>query len=102
MLQVGKGRRHLVWSLRSEILRIILSPMKTQLRCRLGQVDEMEYWRPLDQLPASRLLPPRSGLERSDFVPWHKAAVAGFAIFCPVSGRSGRSTLFWRDRRRRF
>jgi len=28
------------------------------------------YWRPLNWLPASRLLPPRSGLERSDFVPW--------------------------------
>src|SRR5271157_3992657 len=28
------------------------------------------YWRPLGRLPASRLRPPRSGLERSDFVPW--------------------------------
>jgi hypothetical protein len=28
------------------------------------------YHRPLHQLPASRLLPPRSGLERSDFVLW--------------------------------
>ena len=28
----------------------------------------------LDRLPASRLLLPRSGLERSDFVPWHSAA----------------------------
>src|SRR5438309_11639812 len=28
------------------------------------------YWHPLDWLPASRLLPPRSGLERSDFVLW--------------------------------
>jgi len=27
------------------------------------------YWCPLDWQPASRLLPPRSGLERSDFVP---------------------------------
>ena len=27
----------------------------------------------LDRLPASRLLLPRSGLERSDFVLWHKA-----------------------------
>jgi len=26
------------------------------------------YWRPLGRLPASRLRPPRSGLERSDFV----------------------------------
>jgi hypothetical protein len=32
------------------------------------------YWCPLDWQPASRLLPPRSGLERSDFVPWHEAA----------------------------
>src|SRR5258705_12270389 len=28
------------------------------------------YWRPLDWRPASRLLPPRSGLERSDVVLW--------------------------------
>jgi hypothetical protein len=27
---------------------------------------------PLDRLPASRLLLPRSGLERSDFVRWHE------------------------------
>jgi hypothetical protein len=26
---------------------------------------------PFDRLPASRLLLPRSGLERSNFVPWH-------------------------------
>ncbi len=30
---------------------------------------------PLNRLPASRLLLPRSGLERSDFVRWHKADV---------------------------
>jgi hypothetical protein len=29
----------------------------------------------LGRLPVSRLLPPRSGLERSDFVLWRKAAV---------------------------
>jgi len=28
------------------------------------------YHYPLNRLPASRLLPPRSGLERSDFVHW--------------------------------
>jgi hypothetical protein len=28
------------------------------------------YWHPLDWRPTSRLLPPRSGLERSDFVLW--------------------------------
>jgi hypothetical protein len=32
------------------------------------------YRCPLDRLPASRLLLPRSGLERSDFVRWHIAA----------------------------
>jgi hypothetical protein len=42
------------------------------------------YWSPLDRLPASRLLPPRSGLERSDFVRWHKAAVAGLRILRPL------------------
>ncbi len=29
------------------------------------------YYYPLNRLPASRLLLPRSGLERSDFVRWH-------------------------------
>jgi len=33
------------------------------------------YRCPLDRLPASRLLPPRSGLERSDFVPWPEGEV---------------------------
>ncbi|MET4273241.1 hypothetical protein ABIB68_001545, partial [Bradyrhizobium sp. F1.2.2] len=28
------------------------------------------YWDLLDRLPAYRALLPRSGLERSDFVPW--------------------------------
>src|SRR5437870_306213 len=32
------------------------------------------YWHSLDWLPASRLLPPRSGLERSDFVSWAQVA----------------------------
>jgi hypothetical protein len=30
----------------------------------------------LGRLPVSRLLLPRSGLERSDFVPWHFADLA--------------------------
>jgi hypothetical protein len=30
-----------------------------------------DYRCPLDWLPTSRLLPPRSGLERSDLVRWH-------------------------------
>ena len=30
------------------------------------------YCCPLNRLPAPRLLHPRSGLERSDFVPWHQ------------------------------
>src|SRR6267143_1099778 len=30
---------------------------------------------PLDRMPASRLLLPRSGLERSDFVRWHIADI---------------------------
>src|SRR5262245_59036092 len=36
-------------------------------------VTETCYWRPFDRLLASRILPPRSGLERSDFVLWHTA-----------------------------
>ena len=34
------------------------------------------YACPLNWLPASHLLPPRSGLERSDFVLWHFCANA--------------------------
>src|SRR5580704_16180620 len=34
------------------------------------------YWGPLSWLRASRLLHPRSGLERSDFVPWPLASKA--------------------------
>jgi len=50
----------------------------------LGEVDDTSilrtglsngYWDPLNELPISRLLPPRSGLERSDFVHWRKADV---------------------------
>ena len=33
----------------------------------------------LDRLPASRLLLPRSGLERSDFVHWYQTGVPGQA-----------------------
>ena len=33
------------------------------------------YRCPLNRPPARRLLLPRSGLERSDFVPWPEAAV---------------------------
>ena len=43
----------------------------------------------LDRLPASRLLLPRSGLERSDFVPWHFSDVtAGLRSVC-CWGKSG-------------
>src|SRR5438309_826656 len=38
------------------------------------------YWHPLDWLPASRLLPPRSGLERSDFVLWPYSEVFGIDV----------------------
>jgi hypothetical protein len=36
----------------------------------------LRYHDPLNWLPASRLLLPRSGLERSDFVRWHIATVS--------------------------
>jgi len=52
------------------------------------------YWRPLGRLPASRLLPPRSGLERSDFVQWPSAT--DFSLGPDVSFRGeaevGRAT----------
>ena len=38
------------------------------------------YRCPLHRLPASRLLLPRSGLERSDFVLWHLADMGRDAI----------------------
>ena len=38
----------------------------------------------LNRLPASRLLLPRSGLERSDFVLWHKSDAAGQVLRCPL------------------
>jgi hypothetical protein len=49
----------------------------------LGEVDDTSilrtelsngYWDRLDRLPVYRLLLPRSGLERSDFVHWPVAA----------------------------
>src|SRR6266705_6513007 len=44
---------------------------------------------PLSWLPVSRLLPPRSGLERSDFVLWPVA----YLRFDPDLARSGRYSL---------
>jgi hypothetical protein len=41
------------------------------------------YRCPLGWRPASRLLPPRSGLERSDFVPWPNSELRT----CPLSRR---------------
>src|SRR5512144_601534 len=47
------------------------------------------YWCPLDWQPASRLLPPRSGLERSDFVPWHFATHSAAIKSRPLWRRTG-------------
>jgi hypothetical protein len=38
------------------------------------------YRCPLHRLPASRLLLPRSGLERSDFVRWHELDSASVVV----------------------
>jgi hypothetical protein len=46
------------------------------------------YRCPLNRLPASRLLLPRSGQERSDFVPWPIASFCGNAAVQSVSDRS--------------
>jgi hypothetical protein len=43
--------------------------------------------------PLSRLLPPRSGLERSDFVLWHKPEVPE----CPLYGRCWGTSGRWVD-----
>jgi len=42
------------------------------------------YHCPLNRLPASRLLLPRSGLERSDFVPWPDADLCNPALMSAV------------------
>jgi hypothetical protein len=44
------------------------------------------YRCPLSRLPASRLLPPRSGLERSDFVHWPISEVATPLIEVRLAG----------------
>src|ERR1700730_16568896 len=51
------------------------------------------YHYPLSSLPASRLLLPRSGLERSDFVPWHFSDLAGQASKVGLAGQNGPSAL---------
>jgi len=45
----------------------------------------------LDRLPASRLLPPRSGLERSDFVLWPNPDLPRRLLFRCFWGLSGRA-----------
>src|SRR6266849_3388408 len=49
---------------------------------------------PLSWLPVSRLLPPRSGLERSDFVLWHLSDMAFVLDDVRSWGRSGNYLLF--------
>jgi hypothetical protein len=46
----------------------------------------LSYRCSLDRLQALRLLPPRSGLERSDFVLWPDSAVAGICSEQQLSG----------------
>ena len=43
----------------------------------------------LNPLPASRFLPPRSGLERSDFVPWHIATYCTAIRLRSQTGNTG-------------
>ena len=47
------------------------------------------YWGPLGWLRASRLLPPRSGLERSDFVRWPIASVPRSIGMVAIEGITG-------------
>jgi hypothetical protein len=55
------------------------------------------YRCPLHRLPASRLLLPRSGLERSDFVPWGQSGnhllVLSFSHFDPMYGPAVRCNV---------
>ena len=52
---------------------------------RTGALHRYHY--PLTWPPASRLLLPRSGLERSDFVLWHIASVSACSNMSGVGGR---------------
>jgi hypothetical protein len=56
----------LVWLMGSSFL----SEVDDTSILRTGALHRYHY--PLTWLPASRLLLPRSGLERSDFVHWHE------------------------------
>src|SRR6266436_7027290 len=47
------------------------------------------YHYPLSSLPASRLLLPRSGLERSDFVPWHQTDLPPLVWHVRCQGMNG-------------
>ena len=51
------------------------------------------YYYPLNRLPASRLLLPRSGLERSDFVRWPISELAARLIEVRSMGHSGLDLL---------
>ena len=51
------------------------------------------YRCPLNRLPASRLLLPRSGLERSDFVPWHETVMAVLSRQVRYESVSGRGSV---------
>src|ERR1700747_2635359 len=50
------------------------------------------YYYPLNRLPASRLLLPLSGLERSDFVPWAPSDAGGISAIALLSGESRHPT----------
>ena len=52
----------------------------------VDRVDLPRYRCPLNRLPASRLLLPRSGLERSDFVPWPDADLCNVSSYVGSSG----------------
>jgi hypothetical protein len=56
-----------------------LSEVRNTSILRTGALHRYHYL--LTWLPASRLLPPRRGLERSDFVLWPKAAIERRLLF---------------------
>src|SRR6266481_765308 len=57
-----------------------------------GRVSQTRQRFPLSWLPVSRLLPPRSGLERSDFVLWHFSEVLRCPLYGRYRGKSGSET----------
>src|SRR5262252_3047698 len=63
----------------------VLAPDHLAVRLLIVLPLSPPYRRPVDRSQASRLTPPRSGLERSDFVHWPTTSVRRNAMMCRQS-----------------